>query len=195
MPLQSSGAISLANIATEFSDTAPHSLSEFYRGGAKVPDSAANTNIPQSGTISLGNFYGAQSVVAFQLEYLVIAGGGGSTNGGGGGGGYRTNLSGESSGGGGGAEGSLFVLTGNLYTVTIGAGGSVGSNGNNSVFSGVSSTNFTIDITSIGGGGSQAVGGSGGGRNGGTGYTANAPAIAGTANQGYAGGASVGDLD
>ena len=33
MPLQSSGAISISQIATEFGGTAPHSLSEYYRNG------------------------------------------------------------------------------------------------------------------------------------------------------------------
>ena len=63
------------------------------------------------------------------IEYLVIAGGGSGCRGGGGAGGYRTS-----------------TLTGlsksTNYTVTIGAGGasmnsesgSVGNNGNNSVF-------------------------------------------------------------
>lgn len=47
MTLQTSGAISLSDIATEFGDTAPHSMSEFYRNGSLVPDqkvvSAAGT--------------------------------------------------------------------------------------------------------------------------------------------------------
>ena len=36
MPLQSSGAISISQIATEFGGTAPHSLSEYYRDGDNV---------------------------------------------------------------------------------------------------------------------------------------------------------------
>ena len=42
MALQSSGAITLAQIASEFNDSTPHSLSEFYRNGGKVPGN--NTN-------------------------------------------------------------------------------------------------------------------------------------------------------
>lgn len=38
MTLQTSGAISLGDIATEFGDTAPNSMSEFYRNGSLVPD-------------------------------------------------------------------------------------------------------------------------------------------------------------
>ena len=37
MALQASGAISLSDLGTEFSDTQPHSLSEFYSGGSLVP--------------------------------------------------------------------------------------------------------------------------------------------------------------
>lgn len=61
MALQTSGAISLLNIATEFGGTAPHSLSEYYRGGGLVPNTPANTNVPTSGVISLSNFYGASA--------------------------------------------------------------------------------------------------------------------------------------
>lgn len=39
MTLQSSGAISLANLASEYTDSQPNSLSEFYRNGGKVPSS------------------------------------------------------------------------------------------------------------------------------------------------------------
>lgn len=52
MALQTSGQISLANIATEFGDSAPHSLSEFY-GSA--------SGIPSSGQISISDFYGVSS--------------------------------------------------------------------------------------------------------------------------------------
>lgn len=40
MTLQASGAISLSDLGTEFSDTQPHSLSEFYSGGSLVPNTA-----------------------------------------------------------------------------------------------------------------------------------------------------------
>jgi hypothetical protein len=59
MPLPSSGPITIQQIATEFGGTAPHSLSEYYRGGAFVANTPANANIPASGAIALSNFYGA----------------------------------------------------------------------------------------------------------------------------------------
>jgi hypothetical protein len=103
---------------------------------------------------------------AQDYEYLVVAGGGGAPadGGGGGAGGYRT------------ATGFAVAAT-TIGSITIGAGGnSDATNGNNSIFS---------TITSIGGGRgvfwntTGGTGGSGGG--GGTGG-------AGTGGQGYAGG-------
>ena len=52
MGLQSSGSISLNNIAGEFGGSAPHSLSEYY---------GVASGVPASGAISLANFYGTSS--------------------------------------------------------------------------------------------------------------------------------------
>ena len=60
MALQNSGAISINDIVGEFGGTAPHSISEYYRGGTEV--GSANTNVPTSGTIALSEFYGASDV-------------------------------------------------------------------------------------------------------------------------------------
>lgn len=62
MALQASGTITIADIAAEFGGSAPHSLSEYYRGGGLVPDIPANSSVPTSGAISLSNFYGATAV-------------------------------------------------------------------------------------------------------------------------------------
>lgn len=59
MALQSSGAISLSDLQTEFGGSNPISLSEYYRGGAYVPDTPTNSGVPTSGAISLSDFYGA----------------------------------------------------------------------------------------------------------------------------------------
>ena len=53
MGLQSSGSISLSNIAGEFGGSAPHSLSEYYD---------AASGIPASGQISFSNFYGTSAI-------------------------------------------------------------------------------------------------------------------------------------
>jgi hypothetical protein len=87
---------------------------------------------------------------------LVIAGGGGGAHNvgaGGGAGGYRTSVG--TSGGGASAEASLGLFTSTNYTVTVGAGGAVGTPGNGSELqvasNGASSTFATV--TSAGGGG------------------------------------------
>lgn len=118
------------------------------------------------------------------VQYLVVGGGGG------GGGITNTNAGGAGGGGGGGLRtGTASVTPGNVYNITVGAGGmgatcgatcTAGTNGGNSVFD-------TITATGGGRGGyvgsnNGAAGGSGGGgRLGGTGG-------AGTGGQGNAGG-------
>lgn len=52
MALQTSGQITLQDIATEFGGTAPHGLTEYY---------AAAAGIPASGQISIQDFYGASA--------------------------------------------------------------------------------------------------------------------------------------
>lgn len=52
MPLQTSGQISLSEIATEFGGTTPHSMSEYY---------AAATGVPASGTLEMSDFYGTSA--------------------------------------------------------------------------------------------------------------------------------------
>lgn len=58
--LQSSGAITLAQIQTEFGGSNPISMSEYYRGGSYVPSHSGTTGIPGSGQISMNQFYGKQ---------------------------------------------------------------------------------------------------------------------------------------
>ena len=59
MALPGSGQLSINDIVGEFGGSAPHSLSEYYRGGSLVPDSAANSSVPTSGQIKITDFYGA----------------------------------------------------------------------------------------------------------------------------------------
>ena len=70
MTLQASGAITLADIAAEFGGATPHSLSEYYRGGTYVPDTAGNVSIPTSGAIAFDDFYGT---AAFVADYIPDA--------------------------------------------------------------------------------------------------------------------------
>ena len=66
MPLQTTGEIRLSQIATEFTDAAPHQMSEFY---------SAATGIPASGEISIADFYGT-SAVNLRTASPVLQGGG-----------------------------------------------------------------------------------------------------------------------
>ena len=60
MPLQTSGPISLSNVGSEFQNSAPYSMSEFYGAAA---------GIPASGAIGLSNFYGA---TAAKIDTIII---------------------------------------------------------------------------------------------------------------------------
>ena len=81
MALQTSGEISLNNLATEFGDSAPNSMSEFYSGGSLVANNAVNVNVPSSGAVSLSNYRGSAGTqtrnVSIRLSYTVPAGGSG----------------------------------------------------------------------------------------------------------------------
>jgi hypothetical protein len=66
MALQSSGAISLNDIQTEFGGTNPISMSEYYRGGSFVTDN--NTGVPTSGAIDFNDFYGTSKQFSFTIS-------------------------------------------------------------------------------------------------------------------------------
>lgn len=63
MALQTSGAITLQNVQTEFGGSNPIGINEYYAGGSYVPSGTSGTygSVPSSGTISLQNFYGTTS--------------------------------------------------------------------------------------------------------------------------------------
>jgi hypothetical protein len=129
----------------------------------------------------------------YSVDFLVIAGGGGGGTGGGkngvgggGAGGYRNSHG--TSGANSSAESSLTLTPFEVYTVTVGAGGSVNTNGTDSSISGTGITTITSTGGGNGGGGtSQAVASSGGSGGGGSGSNTTAGG-AGTANQGSDGG-------
>ena len=76
MTLQTSGAITLSNIASEMGGSTPHSLSEYYKNGGLVGNHSNNPNVPTSGTISFSNFYGANNtapIVADPTGVFVFA--------------------------------------------------------------------------------------------------------------------------
>ena len=67
MAIPSSGAISMTTLSGEFGGAAPYSISQFYRGGGRVPNASVNNSIPTSGSISFSNFYGATNRVAINV--------------------------------------------------------------------------------------------------------------------------------
>ena len=56
MTLQTSGTICISDLIAECGGTG--CLTEYYRGGGLVPDTAENSGVPTSGTICLTDFYG-----------------------------------------------------------------------------------------------------------------------------------------
>ena len=140
------------------------------------------------------------------VSFLVVAGGGGGGfgytggyyAGGGGAGGYRNSYASETSGRNASTESTISLTPGTVYTVTVGDGGAIATNGVN----GSNGTNSSIvgtgvSVISLGGGfgmggntsagNSAGDGGSGGGAADGVNYTS-ATGGSGTAGQGFDGG-------
>ena len=73
MPLPESGNLSFSQIAEEFDDdfpdNYPYTFSDFYRGGTYVP--ATLTDIPQSGNMSISDFYGAEKAGGIDFGLTV----------------------------------------------------------------------------------------------------------------------------
>ena len=143
-------------------------------------------------------------------DYLVVAGGGGgggstgnlADGGGGGAGGLRSTV--DATGGTGSLETAISLTAGTGYTVTVGAGGAGGSGSETTIASHGSNGGASVfgSISTVGGGGGGAranagnpsihdgnVGGSGGGSANLNGVVNNTT-VAGTANEGFAGGGS-----
>lgn len=163
MAVQSSGAISLSDLADEFGDTQPYSMSEYYRDGGKVP--GVNSNVPASGLIRLQNFYGSvnellQTVTAnASINAQTIFGSD-----------WGTNIPKRLSIPAGVTIGPLTIPTGMGGSLEVdvageiqGLGGSAGSAGGNAI---TASTSFTLNVLSggsvRGGGGGGGLGGTGG---------------------------------
>lgn len=75
MSVKPSGTISITDVVNEFGGSVPHSLSEYYRGGAFVPNVTVNNGVPVSGPISMSSFYGSTRLIT--VFYEIIGGGGG----------------------------------------------------------------------------------------------------------------------
>jgi len=163
MAIQGSGAISFSDLAEEFGDTIPYSLSEFYRDGDLVP--GVNTNVAASGAIRLGTFYNSvnellQSVTSSaSINAQTIFGSDWGTN-------IPKRLNIPS----GVTIGTLTIPTGmggtlevDVYGEVQGTGGSAGSGAGGHAI--ISNQSFTLNVKS----GGAVRGGGGGGGAGGTG--------------------------
>lgn len=153
MPLPTSGAISVSQLATEFGDSVPYSLSEYYRNGSLVPSTKnvpavdadigpmSGTNAPkwQGGAVpnNLQVFEGIQNPKGNgSITYSKAAQRTGLSYttpyagtlfclvvGGGGAGSWWGGGIGSAGGGGGAALVSKTVAAGEVYSVTVGGGG------------------------------------------------------------------------
>jgi len=153
MALQSSGAITLAQIQTEFGGSNPISLSEYYRNGSYVTSN--NTNVPTSGTISMNQFYsgvrqtsGSQTFNAGINQTFTIP--------------SHNQMTIVVNGAGGGGEGAY--TWGNPKEGYYGGNGSAGSQGatrtltDTTTYTGNVGSTFTINVSSGGAGGAAAGG-------------------------------------
>ena len=66
MTIKASGTLSFSEIQAEFGGAHPISLSEYYRGGGRVP--SGTSAIPASGAIKLSNFYGTSNIVTDSIN-------------------------------------------------------------------------------------------------------------------------------
>jgi len=84
MTLQSSGTISFSQLAAEYGDSAPHSLSEFYRNGSLVPNSITSTSVgsiaASSTSVTGGGTHNGSGNNAANICQRVIIPAGGSIN-------------------------------------------------------------------------------------------------------------------
>ena len=75
MTLQITGAISLADIQTEFGGSNPIGLNEYYDGGTYVPPYTYGTSgvrVPTSGAIQFYHFYGTTKNVTITMSNRTI---------------------------------------------------------------------------------------------------------------------------
>ena len=62
-------SLSINDIIQEFGGDSPHSMSEYYGDGDNVPDGSQGEGgaIPESGAISISDFFGSQQRIAIAL--------------------------------------------------------------------------------------------------------------------------------
>lgn len=65
MALPGSGTLTWDQIRFEFGGGYPIYISDYYRGGPRVPNIPANAGVPTSGLIAASHFYGASAATVF----------------------------------------------------------------------------------------------------------------------------------
>lgn len=137
MTVKTSGPISMSELANEFGGAAPLSMSQYYRNRGRVlniTSNGVNNRVPESGPLSMSNFYTTTRGVNFGYE--IVAGGGG------GGGGANDPIGAGVYGGPGGnsaiyVNGTIFVsVGGGAMGVSFGADRGANGNGASSAYGG-----------------------------------------------------------
>ena len=147
MTLPSNGTLTFTQIATEFKlptgTPTPYSLSQYYRGGDRVPNSSFTSGIPTSSTIKYSDFYGTENrgtgtisygytssayytfIVPTNVTTLTVS----MWGSGGGSGGGDSATTGAAGGGGGFITAVIPVNPGNTLKIYVGQGGGSGGGG------------------------------------------------------------------
>lgn len=175
MAVKASGAISFAtDIVGEFGGTAPYAMSDYYRGGSKVPNITDNNSIGASGLIRFGGFYSAlneilQALTGTNISLSSIFGSDWTATTPK----RATIASGVTIGGTGGTAAITIESTmGGTITIVItgsvlGTGGAGGGAGGDAISCAVSGVTLEVESGGLlaGGGGGGGAGGSGGNGN------------------------------
>lgn len=131
MTLQTSGAITLAQIQTEFGGSNPISINEYYAGGTYVASGTSGTNgaVPSSGQISFSQFYGTSDAATFTPD--------GSTN-------VNFPVALDNTGAGGGAVTVTISCSAPADWTVTRSGTSTGANYPTGTYTGLSSITFSL---------------------------------------------------
>ncbi|USV40963.1 hypothetical protein [Xanthomonas phage BUDD] len=68
MPIPGSGAISFAALRNEFGGGNPVYISDYFRGGPRVPNTGTNAGVPTGGILYLSNFRNASAATPFTFS-------------------------------------------------------------------------------------------------------------------------------
>lgn len=121
MSVPLTGPILFSQIQAEFGGASPISLSQYYRGGSRVPNAPLNARIPTSGTVSFSDYRGTRRSTVITYEIIGAGGGGGY--------GLEDGFGGGSGGSGGASSILLLVGGASIASAAGGAGGANGSVG------------------------------------------------------------------